>query len=188
MPTRDKFGSDFVSDSSFSVSSRKLSKTVFIDLDQAPTKAKVVRGGFQVPGVLADNNRIDELLSGLEILRPTRAPRVVAQSIAAGIKVGPGTEVDLVLTSRGNVPLRVFDDIHVAARDTSVEDMLTRIEGSEALQALVLKYDDADEVSDDDRAAITQALSAADLSVDDTRPETSFRAGFNTVRTTLAFK
>ena len=65
---RSLFGSDFVSDSSFSVSSKNADKTVFVELDEKPLKAKVVRGGKQVPAVVPDNARIDEFLSGVPIL------------------------------------------------------------------------------------------------------------------------
>ncbi len=183
------FGTDFVSDSSFAVSSKSFEKTIFVELEEEPVKAKVVRDGKQVPAVVPDNNRIDEFLSGVPIVRPTLAPRVVAQSIAPGINVAPGTTVNLVLTQRSTIPLGVFDDIHVAVRENTVEDMLGRIEGSAALQDLVLKYDTADDVPDDDRAAITALLvSEADIAIDDTVAESGFKAGFNAVQAALAFK
>jgi hypothetical protein len=187
--SRSQFGSDFVSDSSFSVSSKRAEKTIFVDLDDKPVKAKVVRGGKQVPRVVPDNARIDEFLSGVPVLRPRLSPRVVAQGIAPGIKVAPGTEINLILTERSRVPLGIFDDIHVAVRETSVETMLVRVESSKVLQDLVLKYDNADEVTDEDKLVITGLLgSVADLPIDDAVPESNFNSGFNAVQAALAFK
>jgi hypothetical protein len=187
--SKSLFGSDFVSDTSFSVSSRSAEKTVFVDLDDKPIKAKVVRGGKQVPGVVPDNARIDEFLSGVPIRQPKLAPRVVAQGIAPGIKVAPGTTINVVLTQRGSVPLGIFDDIHVAVRETSVEDMLGRVEPSKVLQDLVLKYDNADAVTDEDKVIMIGLLgSVADLQIDDTVPESNFNSGFNAVQAALAFK
>jgi hypothetical protein len=187
--SRARFGSDFVSDSSFSLSSRSAEKTIFVDLDDTPVKAKVVRGGKQVPAVVPDNARIDAFLSGVPIRQPKRAPRVVAQGIAPGINVAPGTTIDVVLTQRSRVPLGIFDDIHVAVRTTSVEDMLGRVEASQVLQDLVLKYDNADAVTAEDKVVITGLLgSVADLPIDDAVPESNFNSGFNAVQAALAFK
>lgn len=187
--SKNVFGSQFVSDRSFAVSSQKLDKTVFVNLDEKPAQAKVVRDGFQVPPVTADITRVDEFLSGLEILRPTEAPRVVAQSIAPGTKVGPGTGIDLVLAPRQDVPLKLFDDIHVAVRESNIEEVLTKVEADRTLKELVLKYDDADEVPAEDRQAMATRMKAtANMEIDDTKPEQNFKKGFNAMRAVLAFK
>jgi len=184
-----KGSTGLVSDRSFSVSSAKRDKTVFVTLDEQPAKARVVREGFEVPSVKADASRIDALLTTLEVQRPTELPRVLAQGIAAGTRVGQGTEVDLILAPRQHVPLSVFDDIHLSVRGADVEDVLTRVESDTQLRDLVLKYEDADEVTDADRTIITERLgTSADILVDDTNPDTNFRKGFNAARTALAFK
>jgi hypothetical protein len=183
------FGSDVVSESSFAVSSSKLEKTVFVTLDEKPATAKVVRDGFQVPSVKANVSRVDQFLSGLQIVKPTESPRVVAQSVAAGTKVGPGTVIDLVLAPREDVPLGIFDNIHSAVAETSVATVLGRIEGDKVLKDLVLKYDSADAVTETDRATLVARLQeSAAIPIDDTRPDQDFATGFNTARAALAFK
>ncbi len=189
MATRKIGSKGTISNRSFAVSSVKRNKTVFVDLDDKPARARVVREGFQVPPVRADVNRVDEFLSGLEILRPTQAPRVVAQGIAPGTKVGPGTVIDLVLAPRQDVPLRVFDDIHVAVRESTVAALLEKVQGDRILQSLALKYEDVDSIPDADRQTMTQRMaSSAGMTIDDSDPDKNFTRGFNALRAVLAFK
>lgn len=176
-------------DLGLAVSAKNPSKTVFVELDQKPAKANVVREGFRVPSVIPDGKRLDEVLGGFAIQPPKESPRVVGQNIAAGTKVGKGTEVDLVLAPREDVPMKVFDDIHVAVAEQSVFEVFDLIKEDRAFQTLVLKYENADEVDDTDKVALSNLMEEkAGMAIDESVEGQRFKDGFNAMRVALAFK
>ncbi len=171
------------------LSAKNPTKTVFVELDQKPSKANVVREGFQVPSVKPDIKRLDEVLGGFSILPPTETPRVVGQNIAAGTKVGKGTEVDLVLAPREDVPMGVFDDIHISVKEQSVFEVYDKIKDDRSFQTLVLKYENADEVDETDKAALSNLMNEkAGMAIDENVEGQRFKDGFNAMRVALAFK
>jgi len=187
--TSSKASTRAVSDLGVAVTAKNPTKTVFVDLDDKPAKANVVREGYQVPSVKPDSKRLDEVLGGYSIVPPTETPRVVTQSIAPGTKVGKGTEVDLVLAPREDVPLKVFDDIHIAVQEQSVFQLYEKIKDDRTFQTLVLKYDNADAVDETDKAALSNLMKEkAGMEIDDGVEGQRFKDGFNAVRVALAFK
>src|SRR5262249_54516983 len=85
----------------------------FIDLSEQATKAQIVRQGFDVPAVLLDQRRVDQVVGDLTQIPQQELPRVVSQSITSGTRVPAGTVVDLVLAPRNRIPFSVFDNVHL---------------------------------------------------------------------------
>ena len=176
-------------ESSLLVSKRQSKKTIFVELDDKPAKANVVRDGYRVPSITADINRKDELLGRLIRQPSTTSPRVLDQSIASGTKVGAGTEIDLVLTPRENVIFDIFDDIHVLMKQKSVAELLEKVKDQSQLLDLAFKYENADEVTATDKEAMVRLMTEkAGMVIDETKDGQGFHNGFNTIRAALAFK
>ncbi len=176
-------------ESSLLVSNRQSKKTIFVELDDKPAKANVVRDGHRVPSITADDNRKDELLGRLIKQPPTTSPRVLDQSIAPGTKVGAGTEIDLVLTPRENVIFDIFDDVHVLMKERSVVDLLEMVKDQDQLLDLAFKYESADEVTSTDKETMGKLMTEkAGMEIDETKDGQGFHNGFNTIRAALAFK
>ena len=174
---------------SFTIPARTTDKLVFVELDEKPAKANVIRDGFQVPSVKPDSLRLDTLLSGLQIRQPTETPRVLGQNIAPGTKVSTGTEVNLILAPRKDVTVGIFDNVHIAVKDDSVEDILVRVAGNTQLRELVLKYEKVDDVEDADKEVMARLMTeTAGMPIDDTKAGEGFTNGFSAMRAVYAFK
>ncbi|WP_166424582.1 PASTA domain-containing protein [Paraglaciecola sp. 20A4] len=168
---------------------RNINQPIFVDLDDKPAIASVVRGGFKVPSVLPDNARLEAFLSGLQIREPTREPRVLDQNIAAGTRVSVGTEVDLILAPREDINIGIFDDIHIDVKDTSIGELLDRVKDQNDLRGLVLKYENANDVEENDKVILTDMLGQfAGININEGKPGQGFSNAFNSVRVALAFK
>ena len=161
--------------------------TVFVELQQTSAKAKVLRKGLQVPAIIVDVAKLDPFLGDLEILKPSDAPRVLNQSIVAGTKVGVGTEVDLVLAEKATIPVRIFDDMHVALEQESIQDVINRLNTNKDLVNLVLKYENIDDVEPNDLTVMTGMMEKIDISINEAEPRQGVSNAFNTLRTALAF-
>lgn len=164
-------------------------KLVFVELDDEPAKANVLRNGKLVPSVIPEQTLVLEALGNLTIIQPTETPRVLNQSIEPGVRVAEGTAVDLVLAPRDDVNLGIFADIHIATADISIGQFVGNILQSNELVNLALKYEKAVDVSATDKSRMTQLLSdTAELNVDDTAAGQTFEHAFNSMQVALAFK
>jgi hypothetical protein len=168
---------------------RNFNQPIFVDLDDKPAIASVVRGGFRVPSVQPDNGRLEALLSGLRIQEPTKVPRVLDQNIAAGTRVTVGTEVDLILAPREDITIGIFDDIHIDVIDTSIGELLERVKDQNDLRGLVLKYENANDVQENDKVIISDLIGQfAGINISEGKLGQGFSNAFNSVRVALAFK
>lgn len=168
---------------------RNVNQPIIVDLNDKPAIANVVRGGFRVPSVRPDNDRLEALLSGMRILEPTKVPRVLDQNIAAGTRVSVGTTVDLILAPREDIIIGIFDDIHIDVKDTSIGELLDRVKDQNDLRGLVLKYENATEVEENDKVIISDLIGQfAEITISEGKPGQGFSNAFNSVRVALAFK
>lgn len=175
--------------SKFSAETAVQNKLVFVDLTEEPAKANVLREGKLVPSVVPERNRVLEAIGGLDIVRPTAKPRVLDQSIEAGVRVAVGTTIDLVMAPRDDVNMGIFTDIHVATVNTSIGQFVDSIQQSDELVNLALKYDKVADVSETDRTRMTALLSEnTAVQVDDAVTGQGFEAAFNSMQVALAFK
>ena len=174
---------------SLTIPARKQEKLIFVELNDEPRKANVIRDGHLVPSVKPDNQRLDLLLSGLKVRQPTQTPRVLGQSIAPGTKVSVGTEVNLILAPRKDVSLGIFDNVHLAVVENSVEEILGRVEDTPQFRDLVLKYDNVNEVDPGDKEKLTNLMTeVADMPINETKPGEGFSNGFDAMRAVYAFQ
>lgn len=164
------------------------SKIVFVDLSQKVAKANVVRDGFAVPSIIPDSTKVERLLGDLKNIKPTETPRVVSQSIAPGTRVGAGTEINLIFAPASNVPVGVFDGVLGSLSDASIASVLEKVQANKPLRDIALKYESAEDVSEEDRKTMIGMIKAdIDPGIDEAS-EQDFQLGFKTVRVALAFK
>lgn len=163
-------------------------KEVLVEVDDKPAVAKVVREGFQVPSITFNQQKADFFLGNLDVIQPRQTPRVVSQSIKPGTKVGVGTIVDLIMAPPTAIPFDIFDNVHRDLRTRNVSVLVDGILQDPATRQSLLKYDKAQDVPAAEKTALTLQFQAANIGIDDTVPEASFEAAFNSARGALAFK
>lgn len=163
-------------------------RTVFIDLTERTTKAKVVREGYQVPPATFDKNKAQFEFDNFDIVPPKELPRVVSQSVPAGTKVTRGTVVDLLLVPKSGVPFDVFDGVHADFKGKNV-DFLTEgmLEDARARQ-IFLTYENADDIPPADKTLLQGQFNRSGITFDETREDKNFKSAFNTARAALAFR
>jgi uncharacterized protein (DUF433 family) len=171
-----------------SIPARTLNQTVFVELGDKPAKANISRDGYKVPSIIPDNNRLDNLLSGLPIVKPKTSPRVLGQSIAAGTRVSVGTTVDLVMAPSKDINIGIFDDVHVGLVQNNVSEILEKVSADTQIQDLVLRYDKADDMPAAQQQALADLLiQTIDIEIDDNKTGQSFGNAFNAMQVVFAF-
>jgi hypothetical protein len=167
----------------------QLATPITVEVAPKPASAKVVREGFQVPIVALNAQAASFFLDNLPVVLPRQTPRVVSQSIAAGLRATAGTVVDLVLAPVSDIPFGIFDGVHRDLKQRNVATLLDGMLAQPDIRQLVLKYDDPTNVPLADRTVLTQQFrQSADIAIDDTNVETGFAAAFQAARVALAFK
>lgn len=177
------------SGSSFSADNALANKLVFVNLDDQPAKANVLREGKLVPSVVPEKSKVLEALGGLDIVQPTKTPRVLNQSIEPGVRVAVGTTVDLIMAPRDDVNIGIFTDVHVATADISIGQFVENLQKSDELVNLALKYEKVSAVSETDKNRMTQLLAEnAAIQVNEEAAGQGFENAFNSMQVALAFK
>lgn len=175
--------------SAFSTTALADNKLVFVDLDDQPAKANVLREGKLVPSVTPEKTRVAEALGGLSVVRPTNTPRVLNQSIDPGVRVAEGTAVDLIMAPRDDVSLGIFNDVHSATTNTSIGQFVGNLQQSTELVNLALKYEKADDVDAADKTRMTQLFTeSTGVPVNEGTAGQGFANAFNSMQAALAFK
>jgi hypothetical protein len=164
------------------------SQPVFVDVSERSVSADVVRDGYRVPTAKVDRARADFLISDLVEIGKRDEPRVISQSVPAGTAVSAGTVVNLVLTSRSNVPLDIFDGVHRELSQRNIDELLEGTLADATIRQNFLRYEQAAEVPAEVRAQLTTALMQNEITIDDSQPDRSFESAFNTARAALAFR
>lgn len=164
------------------------SAPVFVDVSEKTVKADVVREGYLVPAATVDKSKADFFVGELVEVTKRDEPRVVNQSVAPGTAVPAGTVVNLVLTPRANVPFDIFENVHEALLDNSVDLLLDGPLADARIRENVLKFEKAADVPEDVRGQLVTAFEGANIGIDDDQASTSFEAAFNGARAALAFR
>lgn len=164
---------------------------VFVELSKTAKKADIVREGFGVAEAKVAPLALERWLGGIGVQRPQETPRVVSSSIEAHKKVPVGTAVDLVLAPRKDIPLDIFEGVHVDLRQRTVgsllEDTMEQEANKQALR-IVLAKDSEEELSASEKQVVTTMLQAANVTIDDTDADKSFGAAFRALRFSSAFR
>jgi hypothetical protein len=159
----------------------------FVDLSREPTKAKIVRQGYQVPSVALDLAKVERFVGDLAQVPLGELPRVVSQSVPAGTKVAAGAVVDLVLAPRARIPFAVFDEVH-ADLVTKQLDAIDGLYANATVKKALLTYASAGEVPQAERAVLTQQFASVGVTVDDQDPTRSFERAVASARGGLTFQ
>ncbi len=170
---------------------QQFAKAVFVDLSKDTNKANIVRGGFGVAEAKVIPDALQRWLGGIDTQRPRETPRVVGQSLQPGKKVPTGTAIDLVLAPSRDIPLNIFEGTHGDLRDRSIGLFLAQTLDQEAhkeVLKIVLAKETEEELDDSEKAAVESMLEAADIEIDDSDAEKSFRAAYRTLRYSSAYR
>jgi hypothetical protein len=159
-----------------------------IDVSDKPMKSNVVRQGKQVPAVALDPRIVDTFVTPDVIVTPILAPRVVSQSIAAGIKVTKGASVDIMLAPRNTIPIDVIVGIHEGFRGRNVGGVVDTILTQPEVVGAVLDFETAAEVPAPQRAVIEAALASNNIGIVPDDSKRNFDAAFRTLKGAAAFK
>jgi hypothetical protein len=163
-----------------------LNQQVTINVTDTPAVANIVRGGFQVPVANINATEVAKVLGDYTIVTPKDLPRVLSQSIAAGVKVAAGTAIDLNLAPRNRIPFTVFQGAHVDLLAKTLDD-ISPIASNSALRKTLLTYDTAADVPQAERTLLESALKGIGVTVDDTQAGKSFSQAFEATRGAMAF-
>ena len=161
--------------------------TQFIDISEKPTKAKVVREGFQVPPVVLDDKKATFVLENLPTVQPKAAPRVVSQSIPPGTKVTPGTVVDLILAPKDVIPFDIFEAVHADLKLKNlnhVDDVVENV----AVREVLLKRESASEVTTEEKQLLVTEFQKKGITVNEADSNRTFDKAFSNVRSAVAFR
>jgi len=161
--------------------------TQFIDISDKPTKAKVVREGFEVPTVVLDEKKTSFVLDNLTTVIPRFSPRVVSQSIPPGTKVTPGTVVDLILAPKDAIPFEIFDNVHADLKTKAlshVDDVVENV----AVREVLLRRDTASEVTAEEKQLLVAEFQKKGVTVNEADSTRTFARAFDSVRGATAFR
>jgi hypothetical protein len=161
---------------------------VLINLSPAPAQAKVIREGYQVPGVALDINKSNFFIENLQQISRKDEPRVVTQSVPAGTKVMPGTAIDLVLAPTQTIPFDIFQNPHKDLVGRKLNTVTDTILENGSVRQMLLKYDTPGDVPAADKTALINSFAEANVQVDEASADTGFNAAFNSLRSALAFR
>jgi hypothetical protein len=158
-------------------------RTVFVEIGEAVKSAQIVREGATVPILDLDLDIVEETLAGT-----TRVVnKVVSQSVAAGSSIPQGTAVDIILAPPRRLPIRIIRDAHVLLADRTMGDVFDDfVKDNPAVRRAVARNQSAETLTETDRAAITTALTNADVQVSDD-PGRSVESAFTALQAAFTF-
>jgi hypothetical protein len=156
---------------------------VFVELGEAVRAPQIVREGVAVPPLRIDESVVEDVLAGGERI----VTKVVAQSVAAGTAVEPGTSVDVVLAQPRQLPVSIIRDAHVALAGQTIGDVYDNfILNNAEVRRVVVRNQNADTLSDVDRGVIQTALESAEVPVSN-EPGQTVEAAFGALQAAFTF-
>jgi len=167
---------------------RTTSSETVVDLTPRTKQAKVVREGFAVPAAKLDETKSQFFVDNLPTALPKDEPRVVSQSVKAGTNVPPGTTVDLILAPTHLIPFDIFENPHKNLMGKNINVVTDGILQDSKVRQTLLKFDNADDVPQADKAMLINEFKKANVNVDEAAADTSFGTAFDSMRAALAFK
>jgi len=159
----------------------------FVDLTEKTTSSKQVREGFLVPATNVNKQLAEFTLDKLPVAPRPAIPRVVTQSIAAGVRVSAGTVVDLVLAPKQSLPFGIFEGVHIDLQAKTI-DFLDDVIDNADVRKIVLSHDSGDTLTNAEQQTITTAMAAKQIAVQGGDAGKSFNAMFEGLRTAAAFR
>lgn len=144
--------------------SRK-SSTVYIEVEEAGTRAKLTRGGTELKEIQVVDEAISSYLDSLVHV----STKVVSQSIKPGTAVPRGTVVDVTLAQVDRLPLRAVADVHPQLARFTVGEANTRLLTPE-VKDILRRRTEADELTASEKSTVAAALDALTIEVTDEGP------------------
>ena len=146
------------------VGSAREAQTVFIELGESAQRPLISRDGALVPIIRSIPDKIADIIRGGEDV----VVKVLSQSVRAGTNVPKGTTIDLMLSSPFNVPLDVFDGVHIGLASQSVGEVHTRfVKEDPQVRNVLARNDTFEKLNETDRSVIVRAAQAKGLSISD---------------------
>lgn len=157
-----------------------------IDVGDSITRSTVLRNGLEIKAPVLDLDRVADVVDKLPPIDRFRIPRVLGQGIAAGTKVPRGTVVDLTLVPSRGIRIDLLEVSHRALRDRTVADVAQVIDDRAA--EILARNATATALTGNDREMIGAVINQLDIDIDDTAPDASFEAAYQTLRDVQVFR
>jgi hypothetical protein len=164
---------------------RAASSNIFVDIDAAPSKAVIVRGGKEVETPTVNLERASAILENFIPVPRVTEPRCVSQSIVSGTLVTRGTAIDVELLQPERVTLGLFEGVHADLRARSVLDLGPLLQDPEIVPLLGKQ---ASELTAAEQQNLTAKLATVNVGVDNAAPDRSLGAALAGLKSANAFR
>jgi hypothetical protein len=159
----------------------------FIDLSQKAAKPKIVREGFDVPQVALDKQKVLQIIGALPSTPIADVPRVLVQSIEAGVLVAKGAVVDLTLAPKKKIPFDVFTGLHLDLSAKTL-DQIDPLLANATVKKSLLSNETVTTLPAAEAEQLKRAFTESGIGVDDNDPNKTFEKAFQSVRYAMAFQ
>ncbi|TML91507.1 MAG: hypothetical protein E6G08_00395 [Actinobacteria bacterium] len=157
--------------------------TVFVELGSVSQQANIARNGVQVPVVTLNPAVLENVLGQTTRL----VPKVVSQSIQAGVSVAKGTTIDLVLAQPASLKVKVLQNAFVPLAEETLDTVFKNVvRDNPQVQSVLARNISATSLSTADQATLTTALTQGGTAVT-TDPGHTIDAAFNTLQAAFTF-
>ena len=114
-------------------------------------------------------------------------PKVVSQSIQAGVSVAKGTTIDLVLAQPASLKVKVLQNAFVPLAEETLDTVFKNVvRDNPQVQSVLARNISATSLSTADQATLTTALTQGGTAVT-TDPGHTIDAAFNTLQAAFTF-
>jgi hypothetical protein len=155
--------------------------TIFVDVAEEPTRAEVSRGGVPLGEIAVRPEAITSFLDGLAVVQT----KVVTQSIVAGTAVARGTAIDISLANTRDLPVAVLPNVHTAFSDLTMAQLNDQWAANATVRDIVKRRTSAEDLTATERTTLTNALQAANVTIDDTN---TVDAAFTGIKAAFTFQ
>jgi hypothetical protein len=157
-----------------------------IDVGDKTVRSTVLRDGLEVKAPVLDRDRVTEFIDKLPPVHRFSIPRVLSQSIAAGVKVARGTVVDITCVPGTVIKVGLLENSHAALRERTVASVANVIKDD--LASVLAAHATSESLTAIDRAKLQTAFTQLDITIDDAQADRSFETAFQTLRDVQVFR
>jgi hypothetical protein len=169
-----------------SVTDRRLSIPIPIDVGDRITRSVVIRDGVQVKAPVLETEKVLEFVDKLPPANRFTIPRVLTQGIAPGVKVARGTVVDVTCVPGTVIKVGLLETSHVDLRERTMANVANVI--NDELANILSIHETASALSTADRAKVSAAFTQLQITTDEGQAERSFETAFQTLRDVQVFR
>ena len=161
-------------------------QNVVVDVGATTVIPTVIRGGQEVKSPQLNVDKVSDLVTRLVPITRIMVPRVVSQSIPAGTRIPKGTPVDLVLIPVSDIDFSLLTTVHDDLKAKTIDSMLPLL--SDPAIVPILQKDSVDNLTDAEKATLTNKLAPLGVTVDNTVSGKSLGLAFQSLQSAKAFQ